>query len=55
MALSMGLLPNIVRPLFGNHFALFWHPVMAIIFVGMLGYFVQRSAPVGSELRTESA
>jgi hypothetical protein len=55
MALSMGLLPNIVRPLFGNHFALFWHPVMAIIFVVMLGYFVQRSAPVDSGLRIQSA
>ncbi len=45
MALSMGLLPNLVRPLFGNHFALFWHPLMTLVFVGLLGCFVWRSAP----------
>jgi hypothetical protein len=36
MVLSMGLLPNIVRPLFGNKFALFYHPVMAALFLGLL-------------------
>jgi hypothetical protein len=45
MALSMGLLPNIVRPLFGNYFALFWHPFMTIVFLVLLGYFVWRLAP----------
>jgi len=43
MSLSMGLLPNIVRPLFGNYFALFWHPFMTIIFLVLLGLFVWRS------------
>jgi hypothetical protein len=43
MALSMGLLPNIVRPLFGNYFALFWHPFMTLVFIALLGYFVWRS------------
>jgi hypothetical protein len=43
IALSMGLLPNIVRPLFGNHFALFWHPVMTLVFLALLGCFVWRS------------
>lgn len=42
MALSMGLLPNIVRPLFGNYFALFWHPFMALVFLALLGWFVWR-------------
>jgi hypothetical protein len=42
MALSMGLLPNIVRPLFGNHFALFWHPSMTLVFLALLGGFVWR-------------
>ncbi len=42
MALSMGLLPNIVRPLFGNYFALFWHPLMTILFLGMLFALVQK-------------
>jgi hypothetical protein len=42
MALSMGLLPNIVRPLFGNRFALFWHPFMALVFLALVGRFVWR-------------
>jgi hypothetical protein len=49
MALSMGLLPNLVRPIFGNHFALFWHPLMAIVFLGLLSWFIARSAPVPAE------
>ena len=36
MALTMGLLPNVVRPWLGNHFALFWHPTMTLIFTGGL-------------------
>jgi hypothetical protein len=43
MALSMGLLPNMVRPLFGNHFALIWHPFMTLVFLALLGCFVARS------------
>jgi hypothetical protein len=49
MALSMGLLPNIVRPLFGNYFALFWHPFMTLVFVALLGCFVWRLAPRAEE------
>ena len=45
MALTMGLLPNIVRPLFGNYFALFWHPLMTLVFLALLGCFVWRLAP----------
>lgn len=44
MALSMGLLPNIVRPLFGNRFALCWHPAMTIVFGAMLTSFIWRLA-----------
>jgi hypothetical protein len=40
MALSMGLLPNILRPLFGNYFALFWHPCMTILFIAILLHFI---------------
>lgn len=36
MAFSMGILPNIVRPWFGNRFALVYHPSMTIIFLAML-------------------
>jgi hypothetical protein len=42
MALSMSLLPNILRPFFGNYFALFWHPAMTLLFLGMLIHFVWR-------------
>jgi hypothetical protein len=44
----MGCLPNLVRPLFGNYFALFWHPVMTIVFLGMLVVYArsaQRELP----------
>ena len=43
MALSMGLLPNMVRPAFGNHFALFYHPLMAILFIALLADVARRS------------
>jgi hypothetical protein len=39
MVLSMGLLPNIVRPIFGNYFALCWHPFITIAFVILLAHF----------------
>jgi hypothetical protein len=55
MALTMGLLPNIVRPLFHNYFALFWHPLMAIVFVAILCHFVWRSAPAVIELQPQPA
>jgi alpha-1,2-mannosyltransferase len=45
MAWTMALLPNMVRPLFGNYFALFWHPFMTLVFLVLLGGFVSRSAP----------
>jgi alpha-1,2-mannosyltransferase len=55
MALSMGLLPNLVRPLFGNHFALFWHPVMAILFLSILAWFIARSPAAQNELIAQPA
>ena len=51
MALSMGLLPNVLRPLSGNSFALFWHPVMTLLFVSLLAQYHwrqgSRAAPTG--------
>ncbi len=41
--LSMGLIPNIVRPWFGNHFALVWHPIMALLLLGWLMAVVLRT------------
>jgi hypothetical protein len=43
MALSMGLLPNILWPFFGNYFALFWHPCMTILFLAALIHFIARA------------
>jgi len=43
MALTMGLLPNLVRPLLGNSFALAWHPAMTIAFLSILTWQVTRS------------
>jgi len=51
MALTMGLGPNVVRPLFGNYFALFWHPFMTIVFLGWLGRVLWSSAPAPGESR----
>jgi hypothetical protein len=42
MALSMSLLPNILRPFFGNYFALFWHPAMTLLFLAILIHFIGR-------------
>ncbi|MGZ5545245.1 MAG: glycosyltransferase family 87 protein [Limisphaerales bacterium] len=43
MALTMGLLPNLVRPMFGNYFALIWHPLMMFAFIIVLLRFVAMS------------
>jgi hypothetical protein len=40
MGLVAGLLPNLLHPFFGNHFALFWFPVMALIFLLIVTRFV---------------
>ena len=42
LALGMSLLPNLLRPLFGNYFALFWLPVMTILFLALLLCFIGR-------------
>jgi hypothetical protein len=46
MAWTMALMPNLLRPLFQNKFALFWHPLMAIFFVVLLaGYLLRLQIP----------
>ena len=51
MALSMGLLPNVVRPLFGNYFALIWLPLMSILLLVLLGRFLcQSGSPMDASL-----
>ncbi len=56
VTLSMGLLPNLVRPLFGNDFALIWHPAMTLLFVISLTLFVwQRNGSRTSAAEAESS
>lgn len=43
MVLTMGVLPNLVRPLFGNVFALAWHPAMTLGFLSIMAWQVWRS------------
>ncbi len=38
MVLTMGLLPELLRPLFGNRFALAWHPAMTLIFLAVIAF-----------------
>ena len=50
MALSMAILPNLVHPIFGNYFALFWHPFMTIVFLISLTLFIWHQSPIPGEL-----
>ncbi len=49
MALSMGLLPELLRPVFHNSFALFWHPLMAFAFPVLLARFLWHAAPEATD------
>jgi alpha-1,2-mannosyltransferase len=40
MTVGMGVLPSLLYPVFGNYFALIWHPVMAIEFLIILLCFI---------------
>jgi alpha-1,2-mannosyltransferase len=42
MVLTMGLLPEPLRPLFGNYFALAWYPAMTLGFLAILVWMVLR-------------
>jgi hypothetical protein len=42
MVFSMGVLPNILRPWFRNKFAVFYHPLMTIVFLAMLIVWIWR-------------
>lgn len=55
MALTMGLMPNVVRPLLGNSFALFWHPLMTLLFVTILAAFVGRSTSPARQPQAQPA
>ena len=49
MALSMGILPNIVRPWFANKFALCYHPVMTFLFLAILIAWLRREKAAVAE------
>jgi alpha-1,2-mannosyltransferase len=53
MVLTMGVLPELLRPLFGNRFALAWHPAMAIAFLAILAW--QAFKPAASEMISASS
>ncbi len=40
ISLSMSLLPNILHPVLGNNFAIFWHPMTTALFIGMLAWLI---------------
>ena len=49
MVLTMGLLPELLRPLFGNRFALAWHPAMTLVFLALLAW-PQRERPAAEKV-----
>ena len=38
MVLTMGVLPELLRPLCGNRFALAWHPAMTLVFLAIIAW-----------------
>ncbi|MDR3568573.1 MAG: glycosyltransferase family 87 protein [Syntrophobacteraceae bacterium] len=54
ICLSMSILPNLLHPVFGNYFALFWHPVMTILFIASLAGLVLRKEKAWSGGKTDS-
>ena len=45
IALTMGCMPNLLRPLCGNAFALIWHPSMTAVFLVILARWVLQQNP----------
>jgi hypothetical protein len=43
VAMGMGFAPTILRPFFGNYFALFWLPLMTLLFLAILLQFISRA------------
>jgi hypothetical protein len=42
MAVTMAVLPELLRKVYGNSFALWWHPLMTLAFVALLVWRVRR-------------
>ena len=43
-AVTMGLLPTLLRPWLGNSFALAWFPLMAVVFLGVAASWLWRES-----------
>ncbi len=48
MVLTMGLLPELLRPLFGNRFALAWHPAMTLVFLAIIAWPQREPSDAGT-------
>lgn len=51
MAISMGLLPSLLRPLLGNDFAESWHPTMTLILLSIVAVVAVRHADSGQPMQ----
>ena len=49
MVLTMGLLPNLLRPFLGNYFALAWHPAMTVGFLSIMVWQVLGASHPGPD------
>ena len=45
LIVSMGLLPSLVRPWLGNNFGLVWSPLVTLVFLALLTWWIFRSKP----------
>jgi hypothetical protein len=45
IALTMGCVPNLLRPVFGNAFALIWHPAVTALFLAVLARWIVNQKP----------
>jgi hypothetical protein len=54
MAVTMAVLPELLRKVYGNSFALWWHPLMTLVFVALLVWRMWRQPQSKSALERMS-
>lgn len=54
MAVTMAVLPELLRTVYGNSFALWWHPLMTLVFVALLVWRMWRQPQSKSALERMS-
>jgi phosphoglycerol transferase MdoB-like AlkP superfamily enzyme len=54
MAVTMAVLPELLRRVYGNSFALWWHPLMTLVFVALLVWRMWRQPQSKSALERMS-